>query len=424
MATGLAGLVVLSAPTVVHAATPVGDSATVAPLPSDPTDPLAPGGPRPRQTEPQTSDGIAGEIAPLAGAESFTGRRSTRAQTSIRRRWTPAKGVRATVWDEHDSRGRIRAYLLSVDYRVAGLSIDYGNAGKVARTDTVMDIAKRDRGVIAAVNGDFFDIGDTGAPLGTGRAPGRGLLNGRYEGWNRAFLVDRNGRPDIDEVTVSTSVRHFPQVKVNHVNSPEVLPGKVGVYTSAWGRTSGYRWTGGQKKQVRMVVVRNGRVVKNSTRLPQGTLIKGKILVGRGPGAKALVPLKRGRRASVKTVVFGTPRMAITGNVFLVRDGVIKAIDDTEMHPRTAIGIDYDTHRVLMLVIDGRQRFSRGYTMVELADKMIELGADEALNLDGGGSSTMIARRDGKKVVVNSPSDGFQRRVANTVEVRYTRPRG
>ena len=69
----------------------------------------------------------------------------------------------------------------------------------------------------------------------------------------------------------------------------------------------------------------------------------------------------------------------------LIRDSGV-TIDDREMHPRTAVGIDQDTGQVLMLVIDGRQDFSRGYTMVELANCCCELGAEDALNLDGGGS--------------------------------------
>jgi exopolysaccharide biosynthesis protein len=99
-------------------------------------------------------------------------------------------------------------------------------------------------------------------------------------------------------------------------------------------------------------------------------------------------------------------------------------VDDREMHPRTAIGYDRDTGNVLLLVVDGRQSFSRGYTMVELAEMMIELGADEALNLDGGGSTTMVAHKPGGRVAVrNSPSDGAQRKVANGLTISYRRPR-
>ena len=95
------------------------------------------------------------------------------------------------------------------------------------------------------------------------------------------------------------------------------------------------------------------------------------------------------------------------------------------MEPRTAVGIDRDTDEVLILAVDGRQSFSRGYTMVELANQMIDLGADEALNLDGGGSTTMVVRGSaGRDRVVNSPSDGFERHVANSLAVRYAGPGG
>ena len=103
----------------------------------------------------------------------------------------------------------------------------------------------------------------------------------------------------------------------------------------------------------------------------------------------------------------------------LLLHGVRRVVDDRELHPRTAIGIDRDTGQVLMLVVDGRQTFSRGYTMVELANLMTALGAEDALNLDGGGSSTMLALDPTGLGVLNSPSDGFERSVANGLEVTY-----
>jgi exopolysaccharide biosynthesis protein len=131
--------------------------------------------------------------------------------------------------------------------------------------------------------------------------------------------------------------------------------------------------------------------------------------------------LKPGARVVVRSQVEGNPKVAITGNQTLIDDGVVTVIDNKIMHPRTAVGIDNDTGEVLLLVIDGRSSLSRGYTMLELANLMVDLGADEALNLDGGGSSTMVARGGkGKNRVVNVPSDGGLRRVTNALEVTYT----
>lgn len=173
-----------------------------------------------------------------------------------------------------------------------------------------------------------------------------------------------------------------------------------------------------------MVVVRGGRVRASQTRLTRDRPIDGTVLIGRGAGARALRALTVGSRATLGWSLPQHPAMALSGSRFLVKDGLVNVVDDRMMAPRTAVGIDRDTGEVLILAVDGRQRDSRGLTMVELANLMVDLGADDALNLDGGGSTTMVVRRPGARSrVVNSPSDGFQRRVANALEVRYAAPR-
>jgi len=68
----------------------------------------------------------------------------------------------------------------------------------------------------------------------------------------------------------------------------------------------------------------------------------------------------------------------------------------------------------IILTIDGRQpAYSVGVTLPELADLMIELGAHDALNLDGGGSTSFYLRRADGTIVTNQPSDGHWRPVAN-----------
>jgi exopolysaccharide biosynthesis protein len=81
--------------------------------------------------------------------------------------------------------------------------------------------------------------------------------------------------------------------------------------------------------------------------------------------------------------------------------------------PRTAIARLKDD-RVLLLVVDGRSAASRGVALTELADILLSLGATDAINLDGGGSSTMIVNG----VVANVPSDGVQRQIPSVVMFR------
>jgi exopolysaccharide biosynthesis protein len=84
--------------------------------------------------------------------------------------------------------------------------------------------------------------------------------------------------------------------------------------------------------------------------------------------------------------------------------------------PRTALGLTKDGH-VLLVVVDGRQKHSVGFSLLELALFMQEAGAVDALNLDGGGSSEMVV--NGK--VVNKPSDGRERRVGDAFVVTANR---
>jgi len=86
-------------------------------------------------------------------------------------------------------------------------------------------------------------------------------------------------------------------------------------------------------------------------------------------------------------------------------------------HPRTAIGVT-GAGKILMVVVDGRRKDSRGVTLGRFARLMQGLNARFALNLDGGGSSTMVVRgKKGGLQVVNRPSDGGQRKVSSAVLV-------
>ena len=119
--------------------------------------------------------------------------------------------------------------------------------------------------------------------------------------------------------------------------------------------------------------------------------------------------------------------MAITGGAIILEDGSIPTSfshNSPGRHPRTAIGSSKDGDQVIMVTVDGRQQSSLGMTLTELASLMLELGAHNAINLDGGGSTTMAARRPGTRNVnvVNNPSDGMPRKVGNAVGVISTAP--
>lgn len=83
--------------------------------------------------------------------------------------------------------------------------------------------------------------------------------------------------------------------------------------------------------------------------------------------------------------------------------------------PRTAVGVSESGRKVILVTVDGRRATSHGGTLEEIAQIMIELGAFRAINLDGGGSTTMFVASEGG--VVNRPSRGWEREVVNHIGV-------
>lgn len=106
----------------------------------------------------------------------------------------------------------------------------------------------------------------------------------------------------------------------------------------------------------------------------------------------------------------GNVYSAISGDRMLVLQGQAPpGLDDEDLDPRTAIGLNRNGRYIYLVVVDGRQPFySEGATFAELADLMIEVGAHIAMSLDGGGSSTLvIAGDDGVPKILNSPIDNY-----------------
>jgi hypothetical protein len=122
----------------------------------------------------------------------------------------------------------------------------------------------------------------------------------------------------------------------------------------------------------------------------------------------------RGLWKGERTVLSSHPRLARNGRpVTSVGDG---------RHPRTAFGITA-SRKVLLVTVDGRSAESAGMTFEELARLMVALGADAALNMDGGGSTTAWVRGEPFAGVVSHPSDNRnfdhlgERRVGNAILV-------
>lgn len=164
-----------------------------------------------------------------------------------------------------------------------------------------------------------------------------------------------------------------------HVREIREIGGrKIPYFPGNWARAGGWAMTDGRLWAARMgapavVVLKDGRVLIDTfQRLPPDTL------------------------------------QAISGFAVIVRDGKNVAQGD-KTAPRTAVGLSEDGQTLFLVINDGRRpQHSLGMTIPELADAMIELGCHTAINLDGGGSSTLLIRdrHTGQLQRINTPSDG------------------
>ncbi len=147
------------------------------------------------------------------------------------------------------------------------------------------------------------------------------------------------------------------------------------------------------------------------------------VLTGRGTRAAEVRALQQGDNVSIQWDLTGIDTaqydQIVGGGPFLIRNG--KEFIDAEgqgfqkgfyqnRHPRTAMGLTA-RGEVVMVVVDGRQEMSVGASLQELADIMERLECVQAINLDGGGSSTINLFG----LTLNRPSDGSERKVANSV---------
>jgi len=331
--------------------------------------------------------------------------------------------------------GPIRADVLRIDLADPGVRVGLLDPGVLAAVAPVSAMARR-AGAFAAINGDFFNIGAAGAPIGPVVSGGQ-LLKGPEAGRELAVGVGVDGVARIAEVWFRGSAQLPTGRRVlsdlndaNRGPKPILAPNGIGLFTSAWGA---YSRTGAVRglHSVTQVVVRGDRVVRISHRAGAGTISRGTdVLLGAGLGGRALDRLRVGQPVSISAAQ-GTDaaeafQFAIGAKYRLLTNGAVSpGLPASAGQPRTAIGLA-DGGQVMDLVvtagppaIGSRRGAVPGLDLPELARFLRGIGVRDAVALDDGGSTTIVARQGGhgRLALLNRPSDGSERRVANGVGV-------
>ncbi len=320
-------------------------------------------------------------------------------------------------------------HMVSIDVRKAQLRI--GLAHDIcASAETTSDMAQR-TGAIAAINGGFFDFGcqtrtqyfftvlfDMFGYSRYNAYPVYGLkkdgqwinishLHTGVCGWS-----EPTGSVAFDTVktccmlTIGNSI-----YQVHELNMP--CKSNVVMYTPAYGPK-----TPKKGRKVAEIVVQADKVSAVLPRSNGNTPIPSNGFVCVINNKKSIFELPREhdhvsiRFSSTRldgtdtTTVWNSHDFLLASTPLLLRDGEILSTlaERTSSfyiarHPRTALGV-LDNGMIVLVVVDGRAKQAQGFSIVELAHFMKQLGCRHALNLDGGGSSTMVING----AVVNKPS--------------------
>lgn len=169
-------------------------------------------------------------------------------------------------------------------------------------------------------------------------------------------------------------------------------------------------WTGGVRQRTPIIRLETA----GNAEIPRW----GAVVSGSGMGGHVLWAFAMANGNVPLDLVVDSPRgleMAVSGHPTLLEGGQPTVLDPadgkvTDLHPRTLVGWD-DVGNMWFVVVDGRQAHSRGLTLHESRDLLVRLGATHGINLDGGGSSTMVTSCAQGWCLRNRPSDGRQRAV-------------
>ncbi|MEU8799399.1 phosphodiester glycosidase family protein [Spirillospora sp. NPDC048819] len=360
-----------------------------------------------------------------------------------------APGVVSRTFRTSGVGGPVLGNLLDVDLRAPGVRVGLLRPPKVAARRTVSAMADAQRAV-AGVNGDFFNISETRpgvAATGSSSGPevdaGRPLKGAVPDGQRFGPALppgtssedvigigaDRRGR--LGRLHLTGTVRsERVTVALRGLNQYALPVGSAGAFTHDWGSTSRRRAVCGTdtarnapcSTDTAEVTVRRGVVTEVTDEVGAGAIPRGTtVLVGREKGANALRGLRPGDRVRVGYRFTGPRRFRFAvGGFAILRDGEpLSGLSPHGPAPRTAAGFDRDGRRMYLVVVDGLSERSGGLTLAELASLLDKAGVDDGVNLDGGGSSTFVARSRGEKsaTVRNTPSDGTERAVANGIGV-------
>ncbi|WP_432662649.1 phosphodiester glycosidase family protein [Wukongibacter baidiensis] len=346
-----------------------------------------------------------------------------------------SRGVVYEKISRFTNRGWLNMNILRIDLddKYTSLDVITSETGMSGR-DALTGLASKNKSasrIIGAVNGDFYDTKEF-STIGPIVRDGDLVTSSKNSPDFATFNIDNDGKAFIDYWAGNTqklmNLDNDYILDINHKNKSYVNNGVI-LLDKSWGKLS----FGKEKHEniVELIIIKDKikeiRDNLEAIEIPEDGYIiaaagttKEHILNNFSVGDRVLVDVS-------STPDFKELALAMGGGAEILKDGSIPdefSLNISGSHPRTAIGISQDKKEVIMVTIDGRNASYPGVTQKELAEILLELGAYNGINLDGGGSTEMIVKSSGDMEldIVNHPSGGYERRIMNGLAVLNNGP--
>lgn len=343
--------------------------------------------------------------------------------------------------------------IIVVDLQNPNVKLDVmtGSQGQFTKKQTVRGMATETKAV-AGTNGDFYNTNAEGVPMGPEIAYGKLMSTPQlFTPGYYSFAITKDNKPVIDLFTFQGTIKAkdgavFPLNGVNKsyywYESPlnqHSHDNSMFIYTDAWGRED--RAIDRNTDLTEVLVTNNTVTQITYGKLPMIAPKDAYILRTEGAGAKFVYEhLKVGDplvanygiipQDPAKVYETSKFKMMIGGQTILVDEGSPAALSRKDVdlagyRSRTAVGYSKDSRYAYLITVD-RSAKSAGMSLADIQQLMIQLGVWKGMNLDGGGSTQMVARPLGETTVqlINQPETSSERRIVNSLGVFSTAPQG
>jgi len=324
--------------------------------------------------------------------------------------------------------GWLNANVVYVDLNNNGIELDLlKSSSGLATKETLSTMAKAKNNVVTAINGDFFYYTNPDSPLGAMVKDGKMISSPVFVENFATLAVDKNNNASAKywQYDVKVTNQQGNSVPVTSINKYTHEYQSIMIIDKNWGTsTPGYNKN--HYDMVEVIVVEDEvvdvRRKKGPTDIPRNGYV---ILASQGNAQTLYDNFKVGDILTVHNNISPNNlediKLAMGGGTVLVKDGQVAKFTQnlSGNASRTAVGITPDKKQLILVAIDGRHNYFKGVDGEGLAKLMIELGSQDAIVMDGGGSTTMLTRGlgDFDTKLVNYPSDGGERKIINGLAV-------